>query len=367
MGGMKQEWEDAYDDGYGYSISPPQKSIDGATAGIGALVLGKEIHVASSSPPAVTNGRLNGGGRQEQEGDEEEEEDEGVDPRRVSSSTFGRPGEGGLDTSNSPPLPLPSHPSLTALAATAVAPSAAVEPPMSGAPTSSVDRQVVPIAEVDQPSSSSIDQRQFTPQPLPTSSPTAPTSRKADLVMDRRRPSNTPLMPISDAHANSPTTAHWLQSREDDRRQVDDSLLPESVSARRRNGSGSSSGQGQGQGVDPWVVLDARRAERELVRVRVEAEAKERKRLKELALEKEARERVEREEERVRAARERTRVLEVERVKREERERKEREAVEEVRRQRELAAKEGSSMGGGGVEGGRLADGVSPSLSAFVR
>lgn len=111
------------------------------------------------------------------------------------------------------------------------------------------------------------------------------------------------------------------------------------------------------------MVLDARRAERELVRVRVEAEAKERKRLKELALEKEARERVEREEERVRAARERTRVLEVERVKREERERKEREAVEEVRRQKELAAKEGSSMGGGGVEGGRLADGVSPSLS----
>lgn len=101
--------------------------------------------------------------------------------------------------------------------------------------------------------------------------------------------------------------------------------------------------------------------------MRVEAEAKERKRLKELALEKEARERVEREEERVRAARERTRVLEVERVRREERERKEREAVEEVRRQRELAAKEGSSMGGGGVEGGRLADGVSPSLSLSLR
>lgn len=309
----KQEWDDAYDDGYAYDLSPPSAPL------APVVELGRELEPAPSptaapAAPAVV-AAVEDDGAQENE-------------RRVSASTFGRPSSTGVtasssfDTLGSPPVP--------PLAARPLPPAASPDVP-AAAPAPPIGNGAAPVGES---------------------------------VLHRRRPSHDfhPSPAVSNGFAaadEGPTTAHWLQSREDDRRADDNALLPDAVASRR-----AASGHGA-VAPDPWEALDARRAEREAVRVRVEAEARERKRLRELAAEREAKERVAREEERVRAARERTREVERERREKEEREAREREQVEAARVQREKAREGSVPPETAGAKGGRLADGVSPTLPSF--
>lgn len=318
-----RNWEAAYDDGYGYSLSPPRAALGPASppqaaSGADPLLLGKVLAPPSTSTSTGSLAAIAA-----------DEPANGDLQRRVSSSTFGRPGREPqpvmFDSAGSPPMPAhatsltsPDHASNTSspLSATAISASGIV--PESG---------------------SSRGMPTINGQP-PIDRPVAP----RESVLHRKRPS-LPGVGLEEPQAS----AHWLQLREEDRREDDNALLPDSVTSRRAAQTT----------VDPWEALDARRAEREAVRLRVEAEARERKRLRELAAEREAAERVAREEERLRAARERTREVERERAEKEERERREREQVEEAKRLREQA-REGSAPPANAGPGGRLADGVRP-------
>jgi hypothetical protein len=317
-----KDWEAAYDDGYGYSLSPPRAAVGPASVtataaavapGADPLLLGKILAPSASNSTGSSLAAL--------AADESASSDL---QRRVSSSTFGRPGREpqpvGFDAAGSPPMPsngAADHAMHTSspLSVTAVSPDAG------------------PISHQARPT--------VTGQ-MPLSATAAP----RESILHRKRPSLPGMGPDEPQ-----TSAHWLQLREDDRREDDNALLPDSVASRRAAAAA----------VDPWEALDARRAEREAVRLRVEAEARERKRLRELAAEREVAERVVREEERLRAARERTRELEKERAEKEERKRQEREQVEEARRLREQA-REGSAPPANAGPGGRLADGVRPRL-----